>query len=481
MKRIGCLTEVRPATQSIERYLPVVGEERVRALEKHVGRLEKNLGGASVWNVNSTAAGGGVAEMLRSLVGYARGAGVDCRWMVIDGDPDFFRLTKRIHHALHGSSGDGEPLDEAARAAYEATLRRNAVDLIAALQPGDIVILHDPQTAGLIGPLQEAGAHVVWRCHVGHDRSNGEVTRGWAFLAPYLERAEATIFSRDAYVPDCCNDGRARVIRPGIDPFSPKNQEMCPEVAAAIAVEIGILEGPSPADVVPAFTRPDGSPGRVERAADVQRLGRAVPRDVPLVAQVSRWDVLKDPIGVLEGFHSLLESHPGVRAELLLAGPNVKAVADDPEGAEVYESVAAAWRALPHAMRKHVHLAMLPMTDDAENAAMVNAIQRCARVIVQKSLHEGFGLTVTEAMWKSRPVLASAVGGIQDQVEDGVSGVLLHDPTDRDAFANALDELLCDPERGERIGAAAHRRVRDDFLGIRQLEDYTGLLEDLLQ
>ncbi len=481
MKRIGCLTEVRPATQAIERYLPVVGEERVRTLEKCVGRLEEDLGGASVWNVNSTAAGGGVAEMLRSLVGYARGAGVDCRWMVIDGDPDFFRLTKRIHHALHGSPGDGAPLDDAARAAYEATLRRNAVDLLAGVDPGDIVILHDPQTAGLIEPLQEAGAHVVWRCHVGHDQTNGEVSQGWAFLAPYLERAEATIFSRDTYVPDCCDDGRARVIRPGIDPFSPKNQEMHPEVAAAIAIEIGILEGPLPAGVAPTFTRPDGSPGRVEHAADVQRLGRAVPRDVPLVAQVSRWDLLKDPIGVLEGFRILLESHPGLDAELLLAGPNVTAVADDPEGAEVYESVAATWRALPHAMRKRVHLAMLPMTDDAENAAMVNAIQRCARVIVQKSLHEGFGLTVTEAMWKSRPVLASAVGGIQDQIEDGVSGVLLRDPADHDAFANALDELLCDPERGECIGAAAHRRVRDDFLGIRQLEDYTGLLEDLLQ
>jgi len=480
MRNHGQLTEVRPSLRSLDRYVPVVGEERVQALAKRARTLADQLDGASVWNLNSTAVGGGVAEMLRPLVGYARGAGIDCRWCVIHGEPGFFRLTKRIHHALHGSAGDGSPLDAAARRAYEEALRPNAMELASLLGPDDVVILHDPQTAGLIPAVLELGARVVWRCHIGHDQRNAEVDRGWAFLAPYLDRAEATVFSRDAYVPDCCDTGRSRIIQPGIDVFSPKNQEMTPEVVDAILVETGILEGPPPPGVALTFERPDGTPGRVERAADVLRLGRAVRRDVPLIVQVSRWDPLKDPIGVMEGFRVLLHRHPGFDAELVLAGPNVKAVADDPEGDRVYEAVAEAWRALPHALRKRVHLAMLPTADGSENAAIVNAIQRRAHVIVQKSLHEGFGLTVTEALWKGRPVVASAVGGIQDQIEDGVSGVLLPDPTDTEAFARALFELIEAPERAARIGAAGRERAREQFLGIRQLEDYTALLEDLL-
>jgi trehalose synthase len=476
----GHLIEVAPDVRSLERYASLVGEERVRALEKRAAALLETIDGASVWNINSTSAGGGVAEMLRPLVGYARGVGIDCRWAVIEGAPAFFKLTKRIHHALHGSPGDGTPLDAAARSTYEETLRRISVDLVHLIGEGDVVILHDPQTAGLVGPLLELGARVIWRCHVGHDRHNGEVDQGWEFLAPYVKRAELTVFSRDVYVPDCCDHGRAVVIQPGIDPFSPKNQDMADDVVDAILVETGILEGPPPEGVPLSFLRPDGTPGRVERAGDVLRLGRAVPRDVPMIVQISRWDPLKDPIGVMEGFLRLLRRHPGLEPNLVLAGPNVKAVSDDPEGDQVYEAVATAWRAMPHALRKRVHLAMLPTADSSENAAIVNALQRRADVVVQKSLHEGFGLTVTEAMWKAKPVLAGAVGGIQDQIEDGVSGVLLADPSDRDRFAQALFGLLTEPDRARSIGEAARERVCRHFLGIRQLEDYTTLLERLI-
>jgi len=474
-REYGRLIEVLPEARRLEDYAPLVGEERVRALEKTVAELRRIMGGNAIWNINSTAVGGGVAEMLSPLVGYARGAGVDCRWAVIAGDPEFFRLTKRIHHALHGSTGDGRPLDDAARGQYEETLRHNAGDLVSLVGEGDVVILHDPQTAGLVDPLLDVGARVVWRCHIGHDQLEGEAERGWAFLERYLRRAEATVFSRDAYVPDCCDDGRSTVIQPGIDPFSAKNQPMEPAVATQILVDIGILEGPPPG-VPPGFTRPDHSPGRVERAADVLRLGRAVPRDVPLIAQVSRWDPLKDPIGVMQGFEIFCDRYPSVEPELLLAGPNVRGVADDPEGAEVYEAVAEAWRALPHPLRRRVHLAMLPTADVAENAAMVNAIQRHAHIVVQKSLHEGFGLTITEAMWKGRALVASAVGGIQDQVEDGVSGRLLADARDLEGFAGILHELVADPAEADRLGAAAHERVREQFLGIRQLEDYAALV-----
>ncbi len=164
-------------------------------------------------------------------------------------------------------------------------------------------------------------------------------------------------------------------------------------------------------------------------------------------------------------------------AELVLAGPNVTGVSDDPEGAGVYDEVVRAWRALPHAVRNRVHLVSLPTADIQENAAIVNALQRHAAIIVQKSLQEGFGLTVTEGMWKARPVVASAVGGIQDQIEDGVSGLLLADPTDLDSFADLLCELICDSKRMEQIGAAAQSRAQEKFLGLDHLLKYAALIE----
>jgi trehalose synthase len=199
--------------------------------------------------------------------------------------------------------------------------------------------------------------------------------------------------------------------------------------------------------------------------------------DVPLVAQVSRWDRLKDPVGVLTGF---VEHVPAAdEPHLILAGPDVTAVADDPEGAAVFGETEAAWSALSRADRGRVHLALLPMDDADENAVMVNALQRRADVVVQKSLAEGFGLTVAEAMWKGRPVVASAVGGIQDQIEDGRTGWLV-DPEDLAAFGDRLSALLHDPHGAERMGEAAQMRVRDLFLGARHLGQYVELLERVL-
>jgi trehalose synthase len=212
---------------------------------------------------------------------------------------------------------------------------------------------------------------------------------------------------------------------------------------------------------------------------DVIRLGRAPAWDTPLVVQVSRWDPLKDPIGVMRGFASLVDGQAPAGAELVLAGPDVRAISDDPEGAEVFDAVVAEWRALPHAIRNRVHLASLPTDDVDENAAIVNALQRHAAVVVQKSLEEGFGLTVTEAMWKARPVVASAVGGIQDQIEDGVHGLLLHDPSDLSSFATSLRRVLEDTALAERLGSAARERVREQFLGVRHLLEYARLIARL--
>jgi trehalose synthase len=216
----------------------------------------------------------------------------------------------------------------------------------------------------------------------------------------------------------------------------------------------------------------------VDRRAELLEEARLTTAD-RMVLQVSRWDRLKDPLGVIAGFAEYVA--PNSDAHLVYAGPSVAAVADDPEGAQVLREAQEAWRALPSDVRAHVHLATLPMEDDEENAAIVNALQRHASVVVQKSIAEGFGLTVAEAMWKGRPVVASRIGGIQDQIVDCVSGVLVDDPADLAGYGDAVSELLADPGRAERIGREAQRRVRDDFLGARSLIQYFDVVSKLLR
>jgi trehalose synthase len=207
--------------------------------------------------------------------------------------------------------------------------------------------------------------------------------------------------------------------------------------------------------------------------------GDVVPRDARVVLQVSRWDRLKDMAGVLKGFSDHLEEMPA-DVHLVLVGPDVYGVSDDPEGAEVLDECVAAWKALPEEAQRRVHLVALPMDDVDENAHIVNALQRYATVVVQKSLVEGFGLTVTEPMWKAKPVIASKVGGIQDQIVDGESGVLLADPEDLDEFARSLARLLADEALAQRLGEGAYQRVKDNFLGDRHLAQYVDLVTDLV-
>jgi trehalose synthase len=472
------LQEIRIGAHSIDRFLPLYGEQGIRQAKKVAEEMRCRLEGRTFWNVNSTGYGGGVAEILRSILSYIRGVGIDARWLVIGANPQFFQITKRLHNALHGSSGDGSPLGERERAIYEKVLRTNADELLGRIRPRDFVILHDPQTAGLAPHLIRTGATVVWRCHVGADELDSEAETGWSFLAPYLRDVAATVFTRRQFIPPCCDHGRSIVIPPSIDAFSPKNQDLDTATVRAILVNTGLVEGPL-GDGTPAFHREDGSRTRVVRHADVLRLGRAPTWETPLVVQVSRWDRLKDPVGVLQGFAELVNGAAPANAELVLAGPNVKAIADDPEGAEVLDEVEAAWRHLPHSDRNRIHLACLPMADVEENAAIVNAIQRHAAVVVQKSLHEGFGLTVTEAMWKGRPVVASAVGGIQDQIDDGVHGLLLQDPTNLNAFASAVRRLLEDGDYAAQLGENARKRVTEEYLGLRHVVHYANILNRL--
>jgi trehalose synthase len=442
-----------------------------------VRRARALLADRTVWNVNSTGRGGGVAEMLQSLLAYARGAGLDVRWDVIAGDARFFTVTKRLHNRLHGEPGDGGPLDAAARADYEATTGANADELARLVGPDDIVLLHDPQTAGMIPRLKRLGVPVVWRCHVGIDAANDDARAAWDFLRGYVREADAYIFSRRQYAWSDLDPDRIALIAPAIDAFSAKNQDMSPAQVGAILATAGIQDDDGH-DGRPTFTRFDGSTGSITRMAVADR-ARPLRLTDSVVLQVSRWDRLKDPLGVITGFAAHVAPHTD--AHLVYAGPDVDSVTDDPEGADVLARALALRSGLPAAARDRVHLVTLPMADVEENAAMVNALQRRADVVVQKSIAEGFGLTVAEAMWKARPVVASRIGGIQDQIEHGRSGMLLDDPSDLATYGQAVVELLSDAGKAAAIGREASQRVSRNFLGTRDLLQYVDLFERLLQ
>ena len=460
----------------IDRYEGVANKGVVEQIRATAAQLIEKIDGRVVWHVNSTAAGGGVAEMLPALLGYCRGLQLNMRWLVISGEKEFFRVTKRLHHALHGENGDGSLLDGQARQIYEATMRANAPEIMALVRPGDIAILHDPQTIGLAPALQEHGVRVIWRCHIGRAAPTDDTRVAWRFLEPYLDCAVQYVFSCAEYVPERLNHGKSKVLPPSIDAFTPKNQAMNDAAVLTILVHMGILFGPMPAKPDFEYLRSDGSRGRVDRYADIIRCGPASGNTTPLVTQVSRWDPLKDQIGLMHGFCRWLERGKDNGAELILAGPSVSGVADDPESADTFREVFLAWCNLPHETRSRVHLVMLPMVDVDENGAMVNALQRHSAVVVQKSLQEGFGLTVTEAMWKGRPVIASRVGGIQDQITDRENGLLLDDPADPDAFAAALEQLFDDPAFAAHLGNAAEATVREHYLETRSVLDHLELL-----
>lgn len=459
----------------LERFATILSPERLEEVRAGMRRAKPLFAGRRVWNVSSTAQGGGVAEMLTTLLAYAHGAGVEARWEVIAGDREFFRLTKRIHNRLHGFLGDGGPLGEVEGARYEAALAPSGDALSAKVARGDLVILHDPQTAGLIPRMRALGVPVVWRCHVGVDHPNELAREAWRFLERYVNGAHAIVFSRQAFAWEGIERERVSIIAPSLDAFAPKNQLLKEDAVESILAVAGLREGEPKA--APAFTRMNGEATLVRRRARVTEEHPLGSRD-RFVLQISRWDALKDPAGVLAGFAEYVAPHSD--AHLIYAGPSVEGVSDDPEGAMVVEAVRRQWADLPVELRRRIHLAELPMADPEENGAMVNALQHAAAVVVQKSLAEGFGLTVAEAMWKARPVAASRIGGIQDQIEDGRSGLLLDDPAALAPFGAAVRRLLEDGAAAQAMGGQARERVREHYLGPRSLLDYLALLGGLL-
>lgn len=460
------LTTVEVDSAPINRFRAILDDAAWQRFEGSMSQLAQALKGKIVWNINSTAHGGGVAELLASLVPYDRDAGVDERWLVIEGSPAFFEFTKRIHTLLHGVPSDGSRISAEEKREYDATLARNAAALIELVRPGDVAIIHDPQAAGLVPPLAEHGASVIWRSHVGVDHPNDAAREAWGLLRPYLGLAGACVFSRASYIWEGLDRSRVRIIAPTIDPFSAKNRELGHGEVAGILEASGVQDADGKGDQ----RRP------AMRKAELT--GSSLAADARVVLQVSRWDELKDPVGVLEAFADHVA--PRSNAWLVLAGPAASSVRDDPEQPEVLRQVLARREGMSADVRARTQIAQLPMEDVEENALIVNALQRRADVVVQKSLAEGFGLTISEAMWKSRPIVASRVGGIEDQIEDGKSGILVDDPRDLAAFGDAVSHLLQDETQATKLATNAKRRATSHFLAPRHLMEQAGLIQDVI-
>ncbi len=369
--------------------------------------LGRHLAGRRILTINSTAVGGGVAEILNRLVPLCRELGVDIRWDVIKGGEDFFGVTKRVHNALHGKQETFSRHDEDV---FRETTQRNLAEMDL---DADIVFIHDPQPAGLVEARRAGRGRWVWRCHIDLSAPQADV---WQFLSGYVSRYDAAVFSAPQFAADL--DIPQVMITPSIDPLSDKNRDL------------------SESEINQVFER------------------LQVPRDKPIITQVSRFDRLKDPVGVIAAFRMARQYND---CRLVLAGGGAT---DDPEGREVLAAVHEAANGDPD-----IHVLELPPTANIE----INAIQRGSTLVLQKSLKEGFGLTVSEALWKAKPVIAGAVGGIPLQVTHRYSGILTHTV---EGTAFWIKQLLNSPDYARRLGENGREHVRTNFLLTRHVRDY---------
>lgn len=392
---------------TLSAYEPIVGKQVIDELRFLAERLQ----GRHIQHVNSTAVGGGVAEILMRLIPLLQELGLSSRWDVIKGDDRFFKVTKTMHNTLHGQRGTLTRAD--ARAFLETTTQ----NLRAFSWDGDVIFIHDPQPAGLIQAKTSHTGRWVWRCHI--DVSTPEPAT-WRFLERFVAQYDAAIFSAPQFAQRL--PIRQFLVAPSIDPLSEKNRELSEETITEI----------------------------------LHRL--QIPRDKPLVTQVSRFDRLKDPLGVIEAFRLVRRS---VDCRLILVGGGAS---DDPEGAQVLAEVREQAHNDPDIL-----VLELPPTSHVE----INAIQRASDVVVQKSLREGFGLTVSEALWKGKPVVASAVGGIPMQIAHRYSGLLCRSV---EGAAFAIKQCLNSPSFAKRLGANGREHVRQNFLLTRHLMEYLLLI-----
>ncbi|HUI43119.1 MAG TPA: glycosyltransferase [Terriglobia bacterium] len=401
----------QPRTAPLRDYAKLLGHAETEELKA----LAAPLNGKDILMVNSTAVGGGVAEMLNRLVPLAAELGVEIRWEVVTGGTEFFEVTKAFHNALQG--GDYKPRPED----FEIFLAYNSQNRARLNLEADFAVIHDPQPSALIDGRPDRSGHWIWRCHIDLSRPNAAV---WKFLEGYVRRYDGAIFSspeftRQLPIPQY-------LFYPSIDPFSDKNRDLAPEFIRQVLESYQI------------------NPGR------------------PILAQISRFDRWKDPVGVIRAYQIVKKY---ADCQLVLAGGGAS---DDPEGGAVLAEVREAAAADPD-----VHVLELPPWSPLE----VNALQRGATVVIQKSLREGFGLTVTEALWKRKPVVASAVGGIPTQVIHKHTGLLAHSV---EGTAYQIRFLLSHPEIAHRLGQQGHQHVREQFLITGNLKSYLTLFRHLL-
>ncbi len=401
------------AEDLLERYAHVAGAEVISQLKE----LGERLRGARIIHVNSTAYGGGVAEILHCMVPIMQALGLEVSWEVIQGPPEFFEVTKAFHHALQGNRVD---ITQEDLQLYEEVNRKEAERLEEKLREADFVIIHDPQPAYLIKYLPARRGHWVWRCHIDLSRPFYPV---WRFLEKILVKYEASIFSMPEFSQPLPHP--QYIIPPSIDPFSEKNRDLTPEEVFAVYQELGL------------------DPSK------------------PLVVQISRFDPFKDPLGVMKAAEM---AQKYVSFQLVLAGGGA---ADDPEGERVYQEVVQAAKG-----KKDIYVFKLPPTAHRT----INALQRAAEVVLQKSLREGFGLTVTEAMWKGKPVIGGATGGIRLQVVNHHTGFLVNTP---EGAALRIRYLLFYEDKRREMGLKAREFVRQNFLITRHVRDYLALMLSL--
>ncbi len=402
--------------KSLADYAPVAGESVIADIE----RLARPLQGARVLHISSTAFGGGVAEMLHTLIPLMRSAGLDADWAIINGNDEFFTVTKSMHNALQGMDLE---LTNAMRAAY---LHANVDNAVYFEGDYDFIIVHDPQPAPLRTLRRADGGKWIWRCHIDLTAANQTY---WSFLRPFIEAYDAAIFTMPAYVKNDLHVRKLAFIPPAIDPLSPKNAPMGDQPAAQIVSMYGV---------------------------DASR---------PLLVQVSRFDPWKDPLGVIDVYRAVRAEFPG--AQLALIGSMAH---DDPEGMEYYQRTKEYAEDDPN-----IHL--LSNLDGVGNIE-VNAFQQAASVVMQKSLREGFGLTIAEGLWKGKPVIGGNVGGIPLQIEDGVTGYLVESVEEASTAALAI---MRDRDKARRMGEIGREVVREKFLTTSLLRNYLRLFNDLME
>lgn len=399
----------------LERYEAVVGDAAIRSLRS----LADHFRGARVIHVNSTRVGGGVAEILEWMIPLSRELGVDVEWQVIQGDESFFSVTKAIHNGLQG-----ERLDFTDRMAelHLETNEREADRLAPVLQDADFVFIHDPQPAAIRRFIGTVKGHWIWRCHIDVSLPNRNV---WRFLRPLIHQYEASIYSLAAFANPMPHP--QFIITPSIDPLSEKNCDLPDSEVSAIRNQFGLDP------------------------------------DMPLILQVSRFDAFKDPVGVIRAYRIVKQHTP---VQLVLAGGTAD---DDPEGARILNQVQEEAGSDPD-----IHVLVLAPTSHRT----INALQRSADIVLQKSLREGFGLTVTEAMWKGKPVIGGNTGGIRKQVYNHRTGFLVNSV---EGAAQRVLYLLAHPEQKKRMGHWAQEVVRENFLLTRHLREYLTLMLGLKQ